>query len=74
MKQAGLDPAAATARQMGVVIERLLPAELSARGIASPQPICDELRAALAALPADGPTETPENVFARLGGGSAGRA
>jgi hypothetical protein len=68
MKAAGLDPAAVAPHQMGIVVERLLPAELRARGIASPESICAELRGALEALPADGQAETPEKVFARLGG------
>ena len=70
LKQAGLDPGAVTIREMSVVVERILPAELRSRGVASPDSLCDELRASLAALPREQVGETPDVVFERLGGNS----
>jgi hypothetical protein len=54
LKQAGLEPKAVTARQLAVVLEKLLPAELASRGVASPDELCAR-------------ADTPEAVFARLG-------
>jgi len=71
LKQAGLDASAVTTREMSVVLEKIMPAELKARGIASPESICNELRASLSTLakePSEETAETPESVFRRLGG------
>ena len=68
LKQAGLDPAAVTTREMGVVVEKILPGELRSRGVASPESLCAELRTSLAALPREQVGETPDAVFERLGG------
>ena len=70
LKQAGLEPKTVTAQQLGVVVSRLLPAELSARGVTDPEALCATLARSLEGL-ASGPAgETPEAVFQRLGGGS----
>lgn len=68
LKAAGLDARNVTSDQMGVVVDKLLPGELKARGIENDDRICATLREKLAGLEtAD--VETPEVVFARLGGG-----
>jgi hypothetical protein len=69
LKQAGLEAGSVTARQMSVVVDRILPGELLARGIGEADAICRELGRSLATLPSDGTAETPESVFGRLGGG-----
>ena len=66
LKQAGLDPATVTPREMSVVVGKILPAELAARGIASPETICREMGASLSTLPRDQVAETPDSVFERL--------
>lgn len=71
LKQAGLDPSAVTLREMSVVLDKILPAELRARGVPSPESICNELRRSLSSLPADASAETPESVFRRLGGNAS---
>jgi hypothetical protein len=73
LKEAGLDPAAVSPREMSVVLEKILPDQLRQRGIASPESMCRELGASLAALPSEQGGETPDLVFARLAGGR-GRA
>ena len=70
LKEAGLDASSVTARQMSVVVERILPGELHSRGIGDTDSICRDLVSSLASLPSDGAPETPESVFGRLGGSS----
>lgn len=68
LKEAGLDPKTVTARELAVAIERLLPAELSARGLPQPQVLCASIAAALESVENPARDDTPEAVFARLGG------
>lgn len=70
LKNAGLD-GTATAPQMKVVLERVLPAELKTRGVADPESHCKAVAAGLsaAARPAEASSETPEAIFARLARG-----
>lgn len=70
VKQAGFEAKTVTAEQLGVVVTRLLSAELSARGIADPDALCATLARMLAGLSSGPAAETPEAVFQRLGGGS----
>ena len=67
LKEAGLDASSVTARQMSVVVERILPGELQSRGIGDTDSICRDLAISLASLPSDEASETPESVFGRLG-------
>src|SRR5262249_30057319 len=69
LKNAGLD-GSVTPAQMKVVLERVLPAELKARGVADadgPGPAGAGRRATNA--PAEAGSETPEAIFARLARG-----
>jgi len=69
LKQAGLEPIAATADQVAVVLERVLPGELTSRGIDSADQICSQIAGRVSAVPADAAArDTPEAVFERLGG------
>lgn len=70
LKQAGLDPRTATARELAVAVRRLLPAELAARGVAEPDALGASVAEALEGLGsrAGGGRDTPEAIFARLGG------
>jgi hypothetical protein len=70
LKDAGLDPATVRARQMMVVVERLLAGQLKKRGIARADALCAALGSELAAggLEASEPdADTPYDVFERLG-------
>jgi hypothetical protein len=68
LKEAGIDPAAVSPREMSVVLEKVLPAELRARGVASPESICRELAASLSTLPREEGSDSPDRIFARLAG------
>ena len=69
LKQAGLDPARVRRDELRVVVDKLLDAELQSRGVDDPEGVCRQLSAALAAFDGDAPEgESPEDVFARLGG------
>jgi len=69
LKAAGLDSRSVTAEQMAVVVANLLPRELESRGVENADQVCAALAAELATLEASDAAETPEAVFARLGGG-----
>jgi hypothetical protein len=66
LREAGLDPAAIDARQLGVVLERVLPSRLAASGITNADAFCAGLRGRVPAGGARG--DTPEAIFGRLGG------
>jgi len=71
LKSAGLEPATLTAKQLAVVIERVLPDELRSRGVTDPTGVCAALARAVAAAPApSGPAAAaPEDMFRRVSGG-----
>jgi hypothetical protein len=69
LKQAGLEASSVTPDQMGVVVERVLPAELSSRGIEA-DAVCAAIRRGLGGLRGGPAMETPDAVFKRLGGGA----
>jgi hypothetical protein len=72
LKQAGLDAKTVTVQQMQVVLQKVLPAELETRGVASAKSVCDGIVAAIqgfgGATGAD--DKSPEAVFKRIGGGA----
>jgi len=70
LKQAGLEARSVAPDQMKVVVEKLLPAELSSRGIEAGEGVCQTIGTGLGGM-ASGPSiETPDAVFKRLGGGA----
>lgn len=68
VKQAGLEAGTVTPEQMAVVVARILPEELSARGIEGGAGLCASIGAALQQLEAGEVGETPDAIFRRLGG------
>jgi hypothetical protein len=68
LKEAGLDPASVRAAELSVVVKKVLPNELAARGVADAESICERLRSALSTIRDSASADTPEAVFARLGG------
>jgi hypothetical protein len=68
LKEAGLDAKTVTRSQMETVIDRLLGPALTARGVASADAVCASLRGALAGVADEPQVESPDRVFARLGG------
>ena len=70
LKQAGFGAANVTAEQMRVVVERVLAEELRTRGVDDAEAICQTLVAGLTKLEGGAGGDSPEAIFARLGGGS----
>jgi hypothetical protein len=69
LKNGGLDANGVTPDQMKAVLEKLLPGELSIRGIESAEGLCADLAAGVLTVAAGGGvSEQPDAVFARLGG------
>ena len=68
LKEAGLDPTSVRAAELSVVARRILPNELATRGVANAESICERLRGGLSEIQDSAGTETPDAVFARLGG------
>jgi len=68
LKHAGLEARSVTPDQMAVVVARILPEELSSRGIESSASVCAAIGADLQHLEAGDIAETPDAVFQRLGG------
>ena len=68
LKQAGLEARSITREQMAVVVQKILPTELSSRGIDGVDELCQAILTGLREV-ANGPaSETPDAVFKRLGG------
>lgn len=69
LKSAGLDPREVTSAQMLVVVKRLLPGELKARGVKEPDAVCSAIAARIAGVVPEAQRPSVEDVFRRLGGG-----
>ncbi len=68
LKEAGLEAGSVTGGQLAVVLARVLPGELTGRGIEDAESVCQKLAGGLREIPGDpSDHETPEAVFARLG-------
>jgi hypothetical protein len=70
LKQAGLDSRTTTPDQMKIVCEKILPAELSARGVDGLDALSCSLIDGLGSLTAEPVADSPDTVFQRLGGGA----
>lgn len=69
LKEAGFDAKTVRVSDLRVVIERVLPGELTARGIEDSGSIVARLASSLDAVHDSPEGESPESVFRRLGGG-----
>lgn len=69
LKEAGLEARSVTPDQMQVVVEKILPKELSTRGVNDVDRLCGSLKQGLAGLDVGAATESPDVVFQRLAGG-----
>lgn len=69
LKEAGLAPATVRPLEMQVVLQKVMPRELGARGIAGGDGVCQTLSAGIGKLKDDAGEQTPEAVFSRLAGG-----
>lgn len=68
LKQAGLEARSITPDQMAVVVQKILPTELSSRGIVGAEEVCQSILAGLSGVARGPVSETPDAVFKRLGG------
>ena len=71
LKEAGLDARGVTREQMAVMLEKTMPRELASRGVEAAEDVCRRLIASLDGFDGGGPergSESPEDVFRRLGG------
>ena len=69
LKSSGLTAGEVTKKQMGVVIDQVMPRELRVRGVEDPEAVCRELSEAVMGFEADGDESagtSPEDVFRRL--------
>lgn len=70
LKAAGIDAKSVSAEQMKVVLGKVMPRELDSRGCENAERLCNEIveRMAGRSFAAPGAGDSPEAVFARLGG------
>lgn len=68
LKKAGLEARSVTASELAVAAKKLLPAELSACGLSDAETLCASIVSALESIEDSASDDTPEAVFARLGG------
>ena len=68
LKSSGLEAGSVQPDQMRVVIEKVLPGELVARGVDQADAICGRLATAVVSVSAGDDVESPDEVFKRLGG------
>lgn len=67
LKEAGIEPRLVNARQLAVVMERILPRLLRARRIAEPDPACTSLALRLREMRFDDSmSNSAEDIFRRL--------
>lgn len=69
-KEAGVDTKNATAHHFEVVLQKLMPKELEARGIADAAGVCESLASTAKEFGEANGTggDSPEDIFGRLGG------
>jgi hypothetical protein len=68
LKQAGLEARSITPEQMAVVVQKILPTELSSRGIDGAEEVCQSILSGLGGVARGPVSDTPDAVFKRLGG------
>jgi hypothetical protein len=69
LKSAGIEARSATPAQLKVILEKLIPGELKKRGCDDADGVCKTVAMKLGAQKFDAAaSESPEAVFARLGG------
>ena len=68
LKAAGYDPKTVGPSELAVVVERLLPKELAARGIADVEAVVERIVTRVTQMSEATGADSPEDVFKRLGG------
>ena len=71
LKQSGLDAKKVSGEQMAVVLAKVLPGELTTRGVDDSESVCEGILQALKSseLGETSDDRSPEAVFKRIGGG-----
>ncbi|MDJ0790246.1 MAG: hypothetical protein QNK05_25925 [Myxococcota bacterium] len=69
LKAAGFNASSISPDQLAVVVEKLLPGELTRRGVPNPGSVCARVKDALSSMGAIAQEEAPEALFVRMGGG-----
>jgi hypothetical protein len=69
LKEAGLAPATVRAAEMQVVLQKVMPRELNARGIQGADAMCQTIAGGVGNLKEETGNQSPEAVFSRLAGG-----
>lgn len=67
LKQAGLNAKSVSPDQLAVVVDKVLPKELIARGVTNPSAACARLRDSLGRLVVADAGDAPESLFVRMG-------
>ena len=70
LKETGLEARTVTSHQIAAVLTKVLPQELTNRGVEDAETTCRTIATAVSDLPDEGAGDTPEAVFQRLGGGA----
>jgi hypothetical protein len=70
LKASGLEAKTVDPDEMTAVVTRTLEEALRARGVESPEAVCSQVLSMLRRLPRTESDESPEAIFARLGGES----
>lgn len=68
LKSSGLEAGSVLPDQMRVVIEKVLPGELTARGVADADGLCARMATRVTSIDSGNAAESPDEVFRRLGG------
>jgi hypothetical protein len=68
LKETGLEARSVTPNQMAAVLDKVLPKELTSRGVENADSICTMIAKALSQMRDEVAMDTPEAVFQRLGG------
>lgn len=68
LKQAGLEARSVTPEQLAVVVQKILPSELTSRGVDTVEEVCQRILAGLRSVASGPVSDTPDAVFKRLGG------
>lgn len=68
LKQAGLEARSVTPEQLAVVVQKILPQELTSRGVDAVEETCQRILTGLRGVAAGPVSDTPDAVFKRLGG------
>ncbi len=65
---AGVKPEVVTARELRVVLEKVMPRELELRGVTDPEPVCAAVMERIGDLASVRSTTDPDEVFRRMAG------